>query len=211
MLIDPQVGRLHPAFRMADNRPPQTEARIQRSVRQVAGDGQPRPLRRFCRDPGDHETAVGVVVRGASVVVGRDDRLVLLARSYAQADVGSGVAQAEAPTMRGPSQRPPPGEAKRVLVLGWSHKAAALLREFDSYAGERFAIDLMSFLPVEEREAHLRRHDLALPEAEPLHRRSGHFADEPSHLHARTVADDHERADRRASGRRKAPSWPIPS
>ena len=47
--------------------------------------------------------------------------------------------------------------ARRVLVLGWSHKVPALLEEFDAYAGEVFEIDVVSTVPVPERETHLRR------------------------------------------------------
>jgi ion channel POLLUX/CASTOR len=98
----------------------------------------------------------------ADVTLAADDRLVLLARSYAHSEAADDAAPGELPPMRETRSRPDPVAPKRVLVLGWSHKAAALLREFDSYAGERFAIDLMSFLPLEEREEHLRRHDLTL-------------------------------------------------
>jgi ion channel POLLUX/CASTOR len=49
-----------------------------------------------------------------------------------------------------------------VLVLGWSHKVPALLREFDSYADERFEIDIVSTTPPSEREAALQRHDFTL-------------------------------------------------
>jgi ion channel POLLUX/CASTOR len=103
---------------------------------------------------------------GGDVDVRADDRLVLLARSYAHSGVADAAQATEPPAMREPAQRPPPPPPKRVLVLGWSHKVAALLREFDSYAGERFVIDLMSYLPVEERSAHLRRHDLDLERVE---------------------------------------------
>ena len=41
-----------------------------------------------------------------------------------------------------------------------------------------------------------RHDDITFLEAEPLHRCRRHLADETSHLHARTVADDDERRDR---------------
>ncbi|HEX6693984.1 MAG TPA: NAD-binding protein [Longimicrobiales bacterium] len=44
----------------------------------------------------------------------------------------------------------------RVLVLGWSHKGAALLDEFDSYPGEHFHLDIVSTASVEDRAATLR-------------------------------------------------------
>jgi hypothetical protein len=56
---------------------------------------------------------------------------------------------------------PPPRSPLRVLVLGWSHKVPALLREFDSYHDEHFVIDVISTVPVARRDAQLLRHDFA--------------------------------------------------
>lgn len=85
------------------------------------------------------------------------DRLVLLARSYAETEPG---AAAPAPGERGAGgageEAPPP--ERRVLLLGWSHRVPALLREFDSYAGERFRIDVLSALPAAERERYVDRY-----------------------------------------------------
>ena len=47
----------------------------------------------------------------------------------------------------------------RLLILGWNHKIPSLLEEFDSYEEELFFIDIMSLLPVKEREEFLARHD----------------------------------------------------
>ena len=85
------------------------------------------------------------------------DGLILLARSYEETEPDP-AAVAE-PVVRG---LPPAGEspmkvARRILVLGWSHKVPALLEEFDSYLGEVFEIDVVSTVSVEERETRLRR------------------------------------------------------
>jgi ion channel POLLUX/CASTOR len=95
----------------------------------------------------------------ADFVVGEGDRLVLLARSYEETAPAAGRAPARAASAP-PARRPPPGAPdRRILVLGWSHRVPALLREFDSYAGERFRIDVLSALPAAEREAHVQRYD----------------------------------------------------
>ncbi|MEX0891000.1 MAG: ion channel DMI1 [Gemmatimonadota bacterium] len=85
------------------------------------------------------------------------DGLVLLARSYAE--TAPDPAAVGAPVVRGlpPVSEPPVAAARRILVLGWSHKVPALLEEFDSYVGEVFEIDVVSTVSVEERETRLRR------------------------------------------------------
>ncbi|HEX6069957.1 MAG TPA: hypothetical protein VFZ18_09035, partial [Longimicrobiaceae bacterium] len=79
------------------------------------------------------------------------DRLAMLARRHADTEPADAEPltgprpEREAP--RTPAPRPP----RRVLVLGWSHRVPALIREFDSYANEEFQIDILSALPVTER------------------------------------------------------------
>lgn len=86
-----------------------------------------------------------------------EDGLILLARRYG--DTEPDPAAAPVTLERGPPPTPdPPVEAaRRILVLGWSHKVPALLEEFDAYAGEVFEIDVVSTVSVEERETRLRR------------------------------------------------------
>ncbi|HEX2167420.1 MAG TPA: hypothetical protein VHG09_09350 [Longimicrobiales bacterium] len=92
------------------------------------------------------------------------DRLVLLAHNYKAL---AAVPAADAPAPDGhPSteqtRRIPPGTSGgtlRVLVLGWSHKVPALLREFDSYDDEHFHIDIISTMAAARREAALAHHD----------------------------------------------------
>jgi ion channel POLLUX/CASTOR len=94
--------------------------------------------------------------------VHESDRLVLLARSYAATSPGRPVHVAP-PTPAG--ERLPLvrlDRPRRVLLLGWSHKAPAMLRELDSYRGERFAIDVVSTTAPTRRETLLHRHALTL-------------------------------------------------
>lgn len=43
-------------------------------------------------------------------------------------------------------------EPYRILMLGWSHKAPALITEFESYHNERFEITVFSMVPIEDRD-----------------------------------------------------------
>ena len=44
----------------------------------------------------------------------------------------------------------------RVLVLGWNHRVPALLEEFAAYAGEAFAIDIVSRFSAAKREKRIK-------------------------------------------------------
>ena len=90
------------------------------------------------------------------------DRLVLMARSY-QGSTPDRDDEPQ-PLSRGKQsaqgvETPP---KRRVLLLGWSHKVTALLREFDNYGSETFGIDILSAVPIPEREERLERYDLHL-------------------------------------------------
>lgn len=93
-------------------------------------------------------------------ILAADDRLTLLAHSFRDTEAVTGDAVRNYPPVR---SLPPDvaGRPLRVLVLGWSHKVPALLREFDSYEDEAFVIDVVSSMPVAERDAALLRHDFA--------------------------------------------------
>jgi ion channel POLLUX/CASTOR len=91
-------------------------------------------------------------------VLHADDRLALVARSYPATEPGAPAG----PVADRDDVVPLPSESHdrplRVLILGWSHKVPALLSEFDSYADERFSIDVVSTTAVGKREAALQRH-----------------------------------------------------
>ena len=95
----------------------------------------------------------------ATLRVEEGDRLVLLARSYEESAPVSGAAPAPADPAPPSAPRVPHAEERRILVLGWSHRVPALLREFDSYRGERFHIDVLSAVPAADREADVARYD----------------------------------------------------
>lgn len=82
------------------------------------------------------------------------DRLVLLAGSYEAAGAAGGAAAAAVPEGRAPLLPP---AARRVLVLGWSQKAPALLAAL-AHSATAFTADLLSVVPLAERERVLRRY-----------------------------------------------------
>lgn len=98
-------------------------------------------------------------------VLAPEERLVLLARSYAEATPAEATPAGAAPAEGGATAGAVPlrrardvvGE-RRLLVLGWSHRVPALLREFDGYTAERFHIDVLSAVPVEERRQSVERY-----------------------------------------------------
>ncbi len=108
----------------------------------------------------EHGTSFSPVLNPpGGYVLGESDRLVLLARSYEESAPVSGRGTAPGvPAAR--VRRPPPERPdRRILVLGWSHRVPALLREFDSYRGERFRIDVLSSVATAERQRHVERYD----------------------------------------------------
>jgi hypothetical protein len=89
--------------------------------------------------------------------VGPEDRMVFMARRYAYTEPSTSP-WAE-PIERG-RLRIIPGKnvEKRLLILGWNHKLPSLIREFESYENERFRIDVISLIPVAQREEYMSRY-----------------------------------------------------
>ena len=46
---------------------------------------------------------------------------------------------------------------RRVLVLGWNHKAAVLLKEFGRQVREQFEVTILSLIPLTQREAEIKQ------------------------------------------------------
>ncbi len=112
----------------------------------------------------------------------RDDRLVMIAHTFDETQpVKSPAAESERPR-RDPKPLPL-RQSRRVLILGWNHRAPALIAEFDSYLTEEFSIDIASRLPVAERETQIRRRGV-----EPARARVRHLeADYTSSREIRTL------------------------
>ena len=90
------------------------------------------------------------------------DRLVLLSRSYE--DSTPVEAFAARPSRCGPQAKrnPEVRRERKILVLGWSHKVPALLRELSGYASESFAVTVCSLVPAELRQERLTRFGIDL-------------------------------------------------
>ncbi|MEX2527876.1 MAG: ion channel DMI1 [Gemmatimonadota bacterium] len=101
-------------------------------------------------------------------IIQTGDALVCLARSYedtapdapAPAEAESG-AEAVSTQAGLPKESWVPGEAgeplhRRILILGWNHKAPALLDELAAHEGETFEITQAAGVAVERREQELR-------------------------------------------------------
>jgi ion channel POLLUX/CASTOR len=87
------------------------------------------------------------------------DRIAVMAPSWG--DVRGPFRRAPAPLPRGARESPPPHEGtRRILLLGWGHKAPALLRELGTYADQRFEVDVLAQLSPERRESQLNRYGL---------------------------------------------------
>ncbi|HEX6883247.1 MAG TPA: ion channel DMI1 [Planctomycetota bacterium] len=84
------------------------------------------------------------------------DLLVLLGPSYERCEPASAPAPAPPSAPPGPRRMAPRGRAQRLLVLGWSHKAPAIVRELDEGANA-FEVTVLSRLPIAEREQALAR------------------------------------------------------
>lgn len=93
-------------------------------------------------------------------VIGNDDRIILLARRYEDSAPDGTPDPSFAPGH--PAVREPVQPERRVLVLGWSHKAPALLQEFEEYETEIFRVDVASAVPLQDRQRALDRYGLSL-------------------------------------------------
>jgi ion channel POLLUX/CASTOR len=87
------------------------------------------------------------------------DRIVVMAPSWG--DVRGPSRRSPEPLPRGVREAPPSRDGtRRILLLGWGHKAPALLRELSTYADQRFEVDVLAQLSPERRESQLQRYGL---------------------------------------------------
>ncbi len=104
-----------------------------------------------------------------SMVLDTDDRLVVIGYDFHRIRVH----KKQQTLTREPAQLPPVGaswpESRRVLVLGWNSLIAELLRELASYPDEKFEIDLMTRISVEQRKRELERFEVDLGDVEVNH------------------------------------------
>ncbi|HET6702971.1 MAG TPA: hypothetical protein VFH14_14250 [Gemmatimonadaceae bacterium] len=85
------------------------------------------------------------------------DRLILMARTYAQTAPSRALPAARA-VVRAAANPLTSKPLRRVLLLGWNHKVPALVAELGTYRGEAFEIDLVSLVSTTERETLFHRY-----------------------------------------------------
>ena len=104
------------------------------------------------------------------LILESEDRLVFLAEDYGdceplknyQIERVSRKFQ-EVPYVREKGKR-------RILILGWNHKAVALLKEFDRQADEQFEVAVLSLVPSAQREAEIEQKGIDLRRVVVTHR-----------------------------------------
>ena len=92
--------------------------------------------------------------------INTEDRVVMMARDYAETDVDP-KAQALPQINRGEARRAARGEGlegRRILLLGWNRRVPSLMAEFASYGPGQPLVDVVSAVPIPEREHALTRY-----------------------------------------------------
>jgi hypothetical protein len=87
------------------------------------------------------------------------DRLVLMARKYQHTEPLESYEMTPMSRDR-PQTMPEEHRKRRLLIMGWNLKMPTLMQEFESYENESFEIDLLSLIPIAQREDYLSRYDL---------------------------------------------------
>ncbi|MGO1460778.1 MAG: CASTOR/POLLUX-related putative ion channel [Oleiphilaceae bacterium] len=109
-----------------------------------------------------------------------DDRVVMMARDYAETDADPKV-QVLPKITRGKTRLAARGkglEGRRILLLGWNRRVPSLMAEFASYGPGQPMVDVVSVVPVSEREHALHRYA------------AGNLLDNYSHIEADYMVED---------------------
>ncbi|WP_309043911.1 CASTOR/POLLUX-related putative ion channel [Marinobacter sediminicola] len=109
-----------------------------------------------------------------------EDRVVMMARDYSETDANP-KAEALPRINRGEAKRSVRGEGlegHRVLLLGWNRRVPSLMAEFASYGSGQPVLDIVSAVPVSEREQALSRYA------------KGKLLDAYSHIEADYMVED---------------------
>src|SRR5690554_2747607 len=90
-----------------------------------------------------------------------EDRVVMMARDYSETDANP-KAEALPRITRGEAKRSVRGEGlegHRILLLGWNRRVPSLMAEFASYGPGQPLLDIVSVVPVSEREQAFSRYE----------------------------------------------------
>ncbi|SHK21469.1 Trk K+ transport system, NAD-binding component [Marinobacter antarcticus] len=109
-----------------------------------------------------------------------EDRVVMMARDYSETD-----ADPKAPVLpeigRGEAKRSVRAhklEGRRILLLGWNRRVPSLMAEFSSYGPGQPVLDIVSVVPISEREHALNRYA------------TGKLLEDYSHIEADYMVED---------------------
>ena len=86
-----------------------------------------------------------------------EDRLIFLARKYEDCEMLKNLPPKQSLSQSQEASHTQVKGKRRILILGWNHKVAALLKEFSGYLHEQFEISILSLMPSAERETELGR------------------------------------------------------
>jgi ion channel POLLUX/CASTOR len=96
----------------------------------------------------------------AGLEVKEGDRIVVMAQDVESVQ----PANQAPPRLRrrgGPGTLRAKRESRRILILGWSHKVPALLRELSTYRQETFEVDILATIPPARRELQDRGYNMS--------------------------------------------------
>lgn len=99
----------------------------------------------------------------SDTVIRHEDRVVLLASDYQHTGAdpkAEPLARIERGTAKVAQRNEP--DTHRVLVLGWNRRVPSLFAEFSSYSGRYFELDMVSAIPLEERQREIARYGVDL-------------------------------------------------
>lgn len=97
----------------------------------------------------------------SDLIVRPDDKILMIAALYEDTEPNPISGHRRQEILR--RSMPPHGNAtgiqkRRLLILGWNHKVPALIHELSSYRHYRFEVDVVSIVPIPERELFIKRY-----------------------------------------------------
>ena len=91
------------------------------------------------------------------LILESENRLVFLAQAYEDCEILKKLAPKQSLPQSQRMSHLQVKSKRRILILGWNHKVAALIKELDDYLHEQFEISILSLKSASEREAELGR------------------------------------------------------
>ena len=105
----------------------------------------------------DGEGFRSILNPSGDLILESEDRLVFLAQAYEDCEILKKLAPKQSLPQSQRMSHLQVKSKRRILILGWNHKVAALIKELDDYLHEQFEISILSLKSASEREAELGR------------------------------------------------------